>query len=77
LGQQRGGGDQNVAVEFSAKAENGHECFVDAPEFFVGQVPDQIAEPACIDGTYLLDEDPGGVAFDLGLGSERRRPSIS
>ncbi len=31
---------------------------------------DQVAEPACIDGTDLLDEDPGGVAFDLGFGSE-------
>lgn len=57
-------------VEFSAKAQNRQERFVDTPELFVGQVPDQIAEPACIDGADLLDEDPGGIAFDLGLGSE-------
>jgi hypothetical protein len=36
----------------------------------VRQVPDQIAEATCIDGTDLLDEDPSGIAFNLGLGPE-------
>ena len=54
----------------SAKAENGQECFVDAPKLLVGEMPDQRSETSCIYGADLLDEDASGLTPDLSLGTE-------
>lgn len=62
---------QEVVVECrSAKAENGHECFVDSPKLLVGQMPDQLAQPPGVYGTDLFNENAGALTFDFGFGSE-------
>jgi hypothetical protein len=43
----------------------------------MGQMPDQLAQSSGVYGTDLFNENAGGFAFDLGFGSERRRPSAS
>jgi hypothetical protein len=40
-------------------------------------MPDQLSQSPCIHGTNLLNENPGGLAFDFRLGSKRRCSSAS
>jgi hypothetical protein len=56
-------------------SQHGHEGFVDAPELFSGDVSDEFADPASVDGVYLLDEHPRGFAEQADLGAERGGPS--
>ena len=44
--------------ELLAKSQHGDEGFVDAPLLFRGDVADQIAKPATVDGSHLLYEHP-------------------
>lgn len=57
------------------KAEDGYECFVDAPKLLTGQMADQIAEPLGVYGADLFYENASGFAFDLSLGPEGGRAS--
>ncbi len=43
----------------------------------MGQMPDQLAQSPGVYGADLLNENAGGLAFDLGFGSERCRSSAS
>ena len=53
------------------KPEDGGERLVDPPHLFWCDVPDEVAEPLCIDRADVLDEHPGSLTRYVDLGSER------
>ena len=61
----------------SAQAEDGGECFVDAPQFFRAEVAYQFAETSGVDRTDLFDQDARVLPGDLCFGAKRRSSSAS
>jgi hypothetical protein len=53
-----------------AEAHNYGQCAIDLPKLSEREQPMGFAEPARIDGTELLHQDPRPLTLDLHLGPE-------
>ena len=66
---------QSVSVRSSiAKTDNYSQCAIDLAKLAKREQPMRVAEPARIDGTELLDQDPRPLTLDFNLRPERSRP---
>ena len=56
-----------------AEPKDGHQGFIDAPLLLRAYPAHEFTQPSCVDGTDLLNQDPGGLSKQLDLGAERGR----
>jgi len=63
-----------LAQSSGTETNNCSQCSIDIPKLAKREQPTGLAQPARIDGTELLDQDPRPLTVDFHLRPERSGP---